>query len=115
MTPFFFSGLIFDLLFSNLLYPCKPMLLFTSTFLTTVMAHERYSAIRHPIAYRNTSLSACPWRTAFCHAMACASAAALFVIPLVFESEVRWQQMRTISNFNETHALEVGLLKDSLT
>ena len=33
--------LAFDLLFSNFFYPCKPMLLYTTTFLTVLMARER--------------------------------------------------------------------------
>ena len=101
-------GLFFDLLFSNFLYPCKPMLLYTSTFLTVLMARERFHAVKHPIEYRNATLTGRTWRLALIHTALCMLASALFVIPLIFESEVLTKEMRAVKTWNSTHTLEVS-------
>ena len=46
------TSLVLDTLFVKFLYPFKPTLLYTTTFLTVGMARERYKAIRHPLEYR---------------------------------------------------------------
>ncbi len=61
------------------------------------------------IAYRNASLSATrPWARALAQISLCLLAAMLFVVPLFFESEVRWFPVRTVQTFNETHKIEVS-------
>eukprot|EP00095_Tigriopus_kingsejongensis_P004803 maker-scaffold182_size278544-snap-gene-0.12 protein:Tk04803 transcript:maker-scaffold182_size278544-snap-gene-0.12-mRNA-1 annotation:"fmrfamide receptor" len=100
------GGIPFDIIFSNVLYPCKSMLLYTSTFLTLFMARERYLAVRYPIQYRNASIVGNRWRTAFSNLALCLSLSAAFVVPLIFESEVKVTQIRSVKVFNETHSLE---------
>ncbi|TRY73828.1 hypothetical protein TCAL_01922, partial [Tigriopus californicus] len=100
------GGITFDIIFSNILYPCKPMLLYTSTLLTMFLTRERYLAIRYPIEYRNAAILGNRWRNACSHLGLCVALSAAFVVPLVFESEVKITQIRSVKIFNETHSLE---------
>lgn len=77
-----------DYLFPHFLYPLKPLLLHSSTFLTAVMARERYKAIRHPLEYRNATAGISPWKTAYSYLIPVFILALVFVSPLYFESKL---------------------------
>ena len=49
------TPLLFITLFRFVLRPLNHMMLFSSIFITVLMARQRYLAIRHPIEYRNVN------------------------------------------------------------
>lgn len=98
---------LFHHVFSNFLFPCQPMLLYSSTCLTVLMARERCFAIKHPIAYRNRSLSGRTWRRALAQMALSLAVSAVFVLPLFFESEVRSSRVPTVVNYNGTYHVQV--------
>ena len=105
--------MVLDLLFTNLLHPCKPMLLYASTLLTVVMSRERYCAVRHPIECRNASISGrSGFRTVLGHTALSILVSLVFVIPVFFESEVRQTKTRSILNYNSTHKMEVSTVQN---
>ena len=97
------SNAWFIILFSFVLYPFEQIMLYSSTFITTLMARQRYIAIRHPIEYRNSILAQNPWIPAIKSLVLVLLAAALFTLPLYFETSVTYKDFGRIYGLNATH------------
>ena len=99
------KGEIFHRFFSNFLYPFKPMLLHASTLMTVVMARERFLAVRSPLTYRSLTLLEKPWKRAMLFTLGSLILSTLFVLPLLWESEVNPQYFVKQIPINTTHSL----------
>ena len=95
-----FSSHIMTLLTSSLL---QPMLLHASTFLTVMMARERYLAISNPTEYRNATLlqlvDSRIWKRPLLYMAASVAASTLFVLPLNWEGKVAGRNVTTTDDF----------------
>jgi hypothetical protein len=86
------GGDVLILLFSNFLYAFRPCLLHSTTCLTVLLARERFTAVRHPLAYRAARAAEGAgggWRRAAGYAAASFVASLMLVAPLFWESRVR--------------------------
>ena len=100
----------FIILFSFVLHPLKQFMLFSSIFITILMARQRYVAIRHPVEYHNSLQSSNPWKAALTNLMAVLIAAALLTFPLYLETKVLQKEKRAdIININSTHFQYVSI------
>ena len=90
--------------FSFFLYPCKPMLLYASTMLTVLMARERSLAVSSPLSYRARTMTEGQWRRAMAYTVASVGLSSLFVLPLVWESEVVLRDVARATQINSTHS-----------
>ena len=97
-TPFWLI-----ILFSFVLHPLKQLMLFSSIFITILMAKQRYMAIRHPIQYRNTIQSENPWRSAMKSLAIVLTTAGVFTFPLFFETSVESYQVGGVVRINASH------------
>ena len=79
--------------FSYVLRPLKHIMQYSSTFLTTLMARQRFLAIRHPIEYRNSTLTLNLWTSVIRSLVLVLIIAALFSCPLYFEESVKYAEM----------------------
>ena len=93
----------FIILFSFVLYPLEQLMLYSSTFITILMARQRYLAIRHPIEYRNSTIALNPWIPAIKSVFVVLIAASLFTLPLYFETSVKSVDVRMFHDINSTH------------
>lgn len=89
--------------FSYFLYPLRPLALHSSTFITVLMARQRFLAIRHPVEYRNSNLGTNPWIPALKYLTFTVVACAAFVSPLLLETEVSIEHGIQEVRLNETH------------
>lgn len=102
--------LLFIILFSYVLHPLKQFMLFSSIFITILMARQRYLAIRHPVEYHNSLQSSNPWRVALSNLLAVLIAAALLTFPLYLETKILHQEKADIININSTHFQYVSIV-----
>ena len=84
------------------------MLMHAATFLTVVMARERYLAISDPTGYRNATLmsESNMWRKPILYLAGAVVASSVFVFPINWEAEVR-ERNRTVTMDDNTTVLEV--------
>lgn len=94
--------------YPQVIYPLKPTFHYTSTFLTVLMARERFQAVRHPVEYRNAVVGTSLWRKAVVQTVASFTASLVFIIPLFFESEIKDVEFRAVQKYNETHSFDVS-------
>ena len=93
----------FIYIFSYGLYPLKQLMRYSSTFFTTLMARQRFLAIRHPIEYRNSTLTINPWVSVMKSLVLVIVTGALFTFPLYLETSVKNVEVEKIDDFNSTH------------
>ena len=93
----------FIFIFSYGLYPLKQLMRYSSTFFTTLMARQRFLAIRHPIEYRNSTLTINPWVSVMKSLLFVIVTGALFTFPLYLETSVKHTEVDRIEEFNSTH------------
>ena len=95
----------FIILFPFILHPLKQFMLFSSIFITVLMARQRYLAIRHPVEYRNYIQSTNPWKAALKCLVAVLITAALLTFPLYFETTIQDVEKGPpqIIDINSTH------------
>ena len=107
----------------------QPMLLHASTFLTVMMARERYLAISNPTEYRNATLlqlvDSRIWKRPLFYMAASVAASTLFVLPLNWEGKVAGRNVTTTDDFGNVvevinrrrfhFKISDGLLYNSLT
>ena len=98
------------ILFSFILHPLKQLMLYSSTFITVLMARQRFLAIRHPITYRNSILSSNPWIPAIKSLIVVLMTAALFTFPLFLETSVEGKVNGRVYDVNSTHFQYVSFL-----
>ena len=93
----------FVYIFSYGLYPFKQLMRYSSTFFTTLMARQRFLAIRHPIEYRNSTLTINPWGSVIRSLLLVIVTGAVFTLPLYLETSVKNVEVERIEDFNSTH------------
>ena len=93
----------FIFIFSYGLYPLKQLMRFSSTFFTTLMARQRFLAIRHPIQYRNSTLTINPWVSVMKSLFLVIFVGAFFTFPVYLETSVKNVEVERIEQFNSTH------------
>ena len=103
----------FIMAFSYALYPLSHTLLHAATFLTVLMARQRYLAVAQPMAYRSTQ------RTQPICWQATKSSLVVFVFVMVvtfpalfFETSVEIQEVAMIKDINQTHFQYVSLAEN---
>ena len=99
----------FIVLFSFVVYPLQQLMLYSSTFITTLMARQRYLAIRHPIEYRNSTIATNPWIPAMKHLILVLSLSGALCIPLFLETSIKHNRYGTIKSVNKTHFQYVSI------
>ena len=92
----------FIFVFSYILHPFRRLMRYSSTFFTTLMARQRYLAIRHPIEYRNLTLTTNPWKYVMKSLILAILTGALFTFPLFLETSVEEVEVERLE-FNSTH------------
>ena len=92
----------FIFVFSYILHPLRRLMRYSSTFFTTLMARQRYLAIRHPIEYRNLTLTTNPWKSVMKNLLLVIVTGALFTFPLFLETSVEEVEVERLE-FNSTH------------
>ena len=98
------SNFSFIILFSFILHPLKQLMLFSSIFITVLMARQRYLAIRHPVEYRNFIQSSNPWKAALKYLVVVLITATLLAFPLYFETQIiKIEKGAQIFGINSTH------------
>ena len=102
-NPLRISESWFIFIFSYGLYPLKQLIRFSSTFFTTLMARQRFLAIRHPIQYRNSTLTINPWVPVMKSLFLVIFIGAFFTFPVYLETSVRHVEVERIERFNATH------------
>ena len=93
----------FNILFPFVLHPLRPLMLYSSSFITVLMARQRYLAIRHPWEYRNLNLNTNPWIPALQSLVLVLVASTLFVTPLFFETSITKVYIAQVKDINGTH------------
>ena len=101
----------FIISFSFVLHPLRQFMLYSSTFITVLIARQRYIAIRHPIQYRNTMLSTNPWIPATKSLIFVLVTAALFTFPLFLETSVHSDEVGRVYDINGTHFRYVSFIR----
>lgn len=91
------------ILFSFVLHPLEPIMLYSSTLITTLLARQRYLAIRHPIEYRNSTITVNPCTYALKVLASTLVVSGLFALPMFFEATVAFFNVGKIEGFNATH------------
>ena len=91
------------ILFSFVLHPLEPIMLYSTTLITTLLARQRYLAIRHPIEYRNSTLTVNPCTYALKVLASTLVVSGLFALPMFFEATVAYIKVGKIEGYNVTH------------
>ena len=99
-----------SLFFAYILYPLCPMALHASTFITVLMARERFLAIRHPVEYRNATIGANPWLPAFKHLGAAILCCGIFVSPMLLETKIDIHNQIDLVQYNLSHIQYVSMI-----
>jgi len=86
----------FIFIFSYGLYPLKQLMHYSSTFFTTLMARQRFLAIRHPIEYRNSTLTINPWVSVMKSLSFVIVTGALFTFPYTWKPQ--WNMLKLIGS-----------------
>ena len=98
------TPLLFITLFRFVLRPLNHMMLFSSIFITVLMARQRYLAIRHPIEYRNVNRGGNLWIPAIKNLIGVLIIAAMFTWSIFLETDVKLIEGEpVIIDINETH------------
>ena len=100
----------FIVLFSYVLYPLEPLMLYASTLITTLLARQRYLAIRHPIEYWNSNITVNPCIYAMKSLAFVLVVSGLFTVPLFFETSLGYTRVGEIKDINETQFQYVSML-----
>ena len=87
------STKLHTIVFGTFLYQFHNMVLCASTYVTVVLALERYKAVWRPVEYRNSVLSGNPWRRVFIYIAPVVIFSVLFNIP-----KVNYHQHLTLLN-----------------
>ena len=103
------SNVCLSILFYYVLYPLPSLMLYSSTFITMLMARQRYLAIRHPIQYRNSNLTINPWVPAIKSLSLVLTAALLLTIPLFLEISINSEEVGGVKG-NATHFQYVSIV-----
>ena len=98
----------FIFIFSYGLNPLKQLMHYSSTFFTMLMARQRFLAIRHPIEYRNSTLTINPWVSVMKSLSFVILTGSLFTFPLYLETSMKHIEVDRIEEFNSTHFKLVG-------
>jgi len=77
------STKLHTIVFGTFLYQFHNMVLCASTYITVVLALERYKAVWRPVEYRNSVLSGNPWRRVFMYIAPVVILSILFNVPKV--------------------------------
>lgn len=77
-----------NVLFAFVLYPAKNGILYYSIYMATVMARERYMAVRCPVKYHNENSGQNPWRRALVLSLPVLVLSTLFILPVFFEARL---------------------------
>lgn len=108
------SNFSFIILFSFILHPLKQLMLFSSIFITVLMARQRYLAIRHPVEYRNFTQSTNPWKAALKYLIVVMITATLLAFPLYFETQIiKIEKGAQIFGINSTHFQYVSIFNSN--
>ena len=99
----------FIFVFSYVLHPLRRLMRYSSTFFTTLMARQRFLAIRHPIEYRNSTLTTNPWKSVMKSLLLVIVTGAFFTFPLFLETSVEELEVKTLE-FNSTHFKLVSIV-----
>ena len=87
IRKYFGSTELHLLIFGSFLYQFHNMILCCSTYLTVMLAMERYKAVWRPVEYRNNVLSSLhPWRRVLTYVAPVVLLSVLFNIPKFFET-----------------------------
>ena len=105
----------FNILFPFVLHPLRPLMLYSSSFITVLMARQRYLAIRHPWEYRNSNLHTNPWIPALQSLFLVLVASTLFISPLFFETSITHVEVPQVKDINGTHFQYVSKYKSNCT
>ena len=91
-------------LFRFVLRPLNHLMLFSSIFITVLMARQRYLAIRHPIEYRNINQNGNQWIPASKNLFGVLIIAGMFTWSIFLETDVDFiQGAPEIIDINTTH------------
>ena len=101
----------FNILFVYALHPLRPLMLYSSSFITVLMARQRFLAIRHPVQYRNANLGTNPWIPAIQCLVIITVATTIFISPLWFETSITDVGVSRVVNINTTHFQYVSKYK----
>ena len=93
----------FILSFSYVLRPLQKTMRYSSTFFTTLMARQRCLAIKHPIEYRNSTLTINHWVYVIKSLILVLLAAIAFTFPLYLETSVENTEVGKVHELNNTH------------
>ena len=87
-----FHTTLHEILYPYITLPFTSISLTASIFLTIVIAHERYIAIRYPISHRQALISAKSRRALFFKYILCVIVATLIInVPKFLEAELIWK------------------------
>ena len=103
----------FNVLFPFVLHPLRPLMLYSSSFITILMARQRYMAVRHPVEYRNSNVGINPWKPAIRSLVLVLVSSTVFVFPLWFETTIRDVQVPQVKDINGTHFQYVSKCKQT--
>ena len=98
------SSLWFIILFRFALHPLNQFVLFSSIFITVLMARQRYLAIRHPIEYRNLNQNGNPWISTIKNLIGVLITSGMFTWSIFLETDVELiEEEPQIIDINATH------------
>ena len=106
--PESFSRTLFIYSYSYFLHPLKRFVRISSTFLTILIARERYLAVRHPIQYRNSNLGGNQWIPVIRTLLLVLATAALITFPIYLETSVEKSEVSRVVDVNTTHSKYVS-------
>ena len=106
--PQSFLRTVFIYSYSYFLRPLKRFVRISSTFLTILIARERYLAVRHPIQYRNSNLVGNQWIPVIRTLLLVLATAALITFPIYLETSVEKSEVSRVVDVNTTHSKYVS-------
>eukprot|EP00095_Tigriopus_kingsejongensis_P007774 snap_masked-scaffold154_size301342-processed-gene-2.15 protein:Tk07774 transcript:snap_masked-scaffold154_size301342-processed-gene-2.15-mRNA-1 annotation:"GJ15814" len=83
-----FNSQLSNAIFAFIIYPAKTAILYYSIYMATVMARERYMAVRCPVKYHNDNSGLNPWRRAVTLGLPVVLFSSIFIIPVFFEASL---------------------------
>lgn len=105
----------FIVLFIFVLKPLQPLMLYSTTFITILLARQRYLAIRHPIEYRNSTIAVNPCIYATKSLVFVLIASGLFALPIFFETSLGYTVVGAMEDINTTHFQYVRIYFHSIS
>ena len=103
------------ILYSFVLHPLEPLMLYSATLITTLLARQRYLAIRHPIEYRNSTITVNTCTYAMKVLAFVLVVSGLFALPMFFEATIGYTKMGKIEEVNMTHFQYVSNYRFQIT